>query len=143
MRSPTSPLCRSAAALFAATLTVAVSAQQVAGPTDRSERFEREVRPLLAQHRHECHGAEKQKSGLRLDHGSFARRGGERGPAIVPGDAGASRLVRAVAYDDAELQMPPRARLSDAELAVLVRWVDEGAYWPDEPPPEERRSDGF
>ncbi|MEZ5963716.1 MAG: DUF1553 domain-containing protein [Planctomycetota bacterium] len=97
--------------------------------------FESKVRPVLAQRCVKCHGAKTQKSELRLDHGTFVRKGGARGPAVVPGDADASRLIVAVRYDDVDLQMPPKGKLAADEIAALERWVALGAPWPDEPEP--------
>jgi hypothetical protein len=56
--------------------------------------------------------------------------GGDRGPAIVPGRADESLLITAVRYVEDDLQMPPEARLDDAILADLRRWIDDGAVWP-------------
>ncbi|MCC6795131.1 MAG: PSD1 domain-containing protein [Candidatus Hydrogenedentes bacterium] len=111
-------------------LFIAVSQSAVgAGPSDF---FETKVRPILVDNCHECHGPEKQKSELRLDHIDFILKGGEAGPAIVRNDAGASRLVHAIRYTDPDLQMPPNGRLSDESVAVLEQWIADGAYWPEE-----------
>lgn len=121
---------------FVVLALAALCAPTGAAQDRRAEYFEACVRPLLAERCHRCHGPAEQKSGLRLDHGSFVRRGGERGPAVVPGDPDASRLLRAVSYEDVDLQMPPKARLTDAEVDVLQTWIRDGAFWPDEPVPE-------
>ncbi|MCC6782330.1 MAG: DUF1553 domain-containing protein [Planctomycetes bacterium] len=94
------------------------------------EFFERRVRPLLAEHCERCHGAEQQKSQLRLDSRAGWERGGDRGPALVPGDVEGSRLIHAVRYRDPEFQMPPDGRLPDAAIAVLEDWVRRGAHDP-------------
>jgi hypothetical protein len=104
--------------------------------TTPTEEFERGVRPLLAARCFECHGPSKQKSGLRLDHGSFMLEGGARGPAVVPGAPDQSLLIQAVRYAHPDLEMPPRGRLSAEECAVLEAWIRNGARWPDEPVPE-------
>src|SRR5437660_1347486 len=57
--------------------------------------------------------------------------GGENGPAIVVGDPEHSRLITAVRYGDADLQMPPKHRLSDPQIADLVAWIANGAVWVD------------
>ena len=69
--------------------------------------FELRVRPLLIKHCLDCHGPKKQEGGLRLDSRSGWQRGGSRGPAIVPGEVEKSLLIRAVRYNDPQLQMPP------------------------------------
>ena len=55
-------------------------------------------------------------------------KGGETGPAIVPGDPEKSLLIKAVRYTDADLQMPPKdKKLSDEQIADLATWVKMGA----------------
>jgi hypothetical protein len=96
-----------------------------------AEFFESRVRPLLAEHCYRCHSAkaEKVKAGLRVDRREDLLRGGESGPAVVAGRPEQSRLIEAVRYSNPELQMPPRGRLSDEQVADLVRWVELGAPW--------------
>lgn len=77
-----------------------------------------------------CHGPEKQKSGLRLDSHAAVLKGGKGGVAVVPGDAAKSPLVAAVAWTDEDTRMPPKKKLSDADIATLGAWVAAGAPWP-------------
>jgi cytochrome c553 len=95
------------------------------------EFFEKKIRPVLAEHCYECHGAEKQKGGLRLDSREALRVGGDSGPAIVPGEPGKSLLIRAVQYLDKDLAMPPSKdgskKLPAAVIADLESWVQRGA----------------
>ncbi|HXG61586.1 MAG TPA: DUF1549 domain-containing protein [Planctomycetota bacterium] len=94
--------------------------------------FEAKVRPLLAARCFSCHSAEgggKVKGGLRLDSRDAVLKGGNQGPAVVPGDPGASLLVRAVSWKDPELRMPPKERLPRGEAEILERWVRMGAPW--------------
>jgi mono/diheme cytochrome c family protein len=95
--------------------------------------FVRDVRPLFAKYCYGCHGAKQQKSGLRLDVKSEAFKGGESyAPNIIPGQASESPLVKFVAGQDKDMLMPPQdERLSAAEIAILTKWIDEGAVWPD------------
>jgi len=95
--------------------------------------FESKVRPLLIDRCLECHGEQKQKGGLRLDSAAAWRAGGDGGAVIQPGQPDASPLIAAVRYANEDLQMPPKERLSAAEVAVLEEWVRRGA--PDPPPP--------
>ncbi|MFI5457168.1 MAG: PSD1 and planctomycete cytochrome C domain-containing protein [Isosphaerales bacterium] len=94
----------------------------------REQFFEQNVRPLLAQNCYSCHGDKKQKGGLRLDSLESILKGGESGPAVVPGKPGESLLVEAINYQ--ELEMPPTGKLSPEKVAVLTRWVSLGAPWP-------------
>lgn len=91
--------------------------------------FENEVRPLLVKHCYECHSQEsgKAKGGLLLDRREGWATGGDAGPAVVPGKVAESLLITSVRYEKADLQMPPKSRLSAAEVAVLERWVAMGA----------------
>ncbi|MGV3663547.1 MAG: DUF1553 domain-containing protein [Prosthecobacter sp.] len=94
--------------------------------------FVRDVRPIFEKHCYECHGAKKQKNDYRLDIKSIALTGGEgHAPNIVAGKSTESPLFRFVNGADKDLQMPPKTRLSSAEIEVLQRWIDEGAVWPD------------
>ena len=101
-------------------------------PAAELDFFEKQVRPILVARCYECHGEDKQKGGLRLDHRDGTQRGGDTGPAVVPADLERSLLARAVTWNDPELQMPPKNRLPDAEIAVLREWVQRGAPDPRE-----------
>lgn len=94
--------------------------------------FVREVRPIFEQHCHECHGAEKQKNDYRLDIKAVALNGGDgHAPKIRPGKSMESPLFRFVSGADEKIKMPPKSKLSSAEIEILKRWIDEGAGWPD------------
>ncbi len=105
-----------------------------ADPAEQARRdyFETHVRPLLVAHCYACHAADAPSLGgnLRLDTAAGGRTGGDRGAAIVPGDAEASLLVRAVRYQDPDLQMPPERQLAAEQIAVLERWIADGAVDP-------------
>jgi cytochrome c553 len=111
-------------------LPVAVRAASTGAPEEGVEFFERHVRPMLVEQCYKCHSAQAKslKGELRLDTREGLLRGGESGtPAIVPGDATASRLIESVRYGNPDLQMPPKHRLSEAQVADLVAWVEMGA----------------
>ncbi|MBX3413309.1 MAG: PSD1 domain-containing protein [Pirellulales bacterium] len=107
------------------------AAPPAAAPTEaeQAEFFEAKVRPLLVERCQECHGADTQEAGLRLDSRSAIMRGAESGAVVVPGDPAASPLVAAIDYRG-EIQMPPAAKLADAEIEILKTWVKLGAPWP-------------
>jgi len=107
---------------------VLVLAAEPAPPPEQAAFFEKEVRPLLARRCFKCHGNQEQKGGLRLDHPASILAGGDSGPALVRGKTDESLLVEAINYQS--LEMPPDGKLSDAEIAVLTRWVQLGAPWP-------------
>ncbi len=89
--------------------------------------FEQHVRPLLIEHCYECHAADEQSGGLRLDSRAAWQVGGESGVALVSGQPEKSRLIEAVRYENLELQMPPSGKLSRTQIAALERWVEMGA----------------
>ncbi|WP_167546741.1 DUF1553 domain-containing protein [Stieleria maiorica] len=128
----------SAVALFAATCIAVAASPSHANEPESSEQekfFENSVRPLLVQHCVECHGPDDQSGELRLDRQVHFQRGGGSGPVVVAGDPDASRLIRAIGYQDNALQMPPDSKLPDEAIDVLSQWVREGAYWPAETTP--------
>src|SRR5262249_23620387 len=94
------------------------------------EFFEREIRPLLVAKCQSRHGEKKVRGGLRLTGRSAALKGGDSGPALVPGKPEQSLITRAVGYEG-DLKMPPTGKLSDREIAKLKRGVALGAPWPD------------
>jgi hypothetical protein len=94
--------------------------------------FESKVRPVLVEHCYRCHSAQARspKGGLRLDSLDGMRKGGDTGPAVVPGDVEASLLVQAVRYKDEVLRMPPKGKLPEAAIGTLEQWVKGGAVVP-------------
>ncbi|MBI3855625.1 MAG: DUF1549 domain-containing protein, partial [Planctomycetes bacterium] len=98
------------------------------------EYFEKKIRPLFADACASCHSrtAKKLKAGLLLDSPEGILKGGDTGPAIVPGKPDLSLLLKAVRYVDPELQMPPKKRLPEAALGDLARWIAMGAPMPAE-----------
>ncbi|MEE2641319.1 MAG: PSD1 and planctomycete cytochrome C domain-containing protein [Planctomycetota bacterium] len=101
---------------------------------DRELFFETRIRPVLAEHCHECHGAEKSESDLRLDHISFLQTEGNYGTVLKPGKPEASTLFTSLAHTHKDLKMPEdRAKLPEQVVADFRKWIQEGAYWPEEP----------
>ena len=94
------------------------------------EFFEKKIRPIFADNCYKCHSqkAEKIKGGLLLDTRDGLLKGGDTGPAIVPGDVEKSLLIKAVRYTDDDLKMPPKdKKLSSGQIADLEAWVKMGA----------------
>ena len=108
-----------------------------AAPTPAQlEFFEQRIRPILAGECYECHGADKQKGGLRLDSREGLLEGGDSGVALVAGNAGDSLLIRSILHADPAERMPKdRPQLSAAVVEDFRKWIDGGAADPrDEPP---------
>ena len=59
--------------------------------------------------------------------------GVEGSPVIVPGQSQESRLVQVLHYDEFDTQMPPAGKLPPEEIALLTKWIDAGAVWPESP----------
>ena len=110
-------------------LLVALSSCPIVNRAEASEsdspRFEIDVRPVLKAHCWQCHGEDEElKGGLDARLARFLLKGGESGPAIVPGNHENSLLYDRVASGE----MPPGPkRLSAREVAILARWIDSGA----------------
>src|SRR5437879_3056749 len=106
----------------AADASVKFSPQQV-------EFYEKQVQPILAENCYKCHSheADKIKGGFVLDSREALLKGGDDGAAIVAGEPDKSVLIKAVRHEDEDLKMPPKKKLSDEQIAVLVEWVKMGA----------------
>ncbi|MEZ0385954.1 MAG: DUF1549 domain-containing protein, partial [Verrucomicrobium sp.] len=90
--------------------------------------FEKKVRPLLIEKCQDCHSPEKKiKGGLRLDTKAGWQKGGDSGAALTPHDPEHSIFMKAVSYQDRDLKMPPKQKLSVAEIEVFREWIAMGA----------------
>jgi hypothetical protein len=96
------------------------------------EYFEKHVRPLLVEQCYKCHSdVHKKKAGLLMTTRAGLLTGGDSGPALVPGKAAQSLLIKAVKHLDPDLKMPPKKKkLSDQQINILSRWVAMGAPMP-------------
>jgi hypothetical protein len=104
-------------------------------PADADTFFELRIRPILADTCFKCHGGKKVSHGLRVDSREALLKGGDSGPAIIPGDPQKSLLIQAIRYAHADLKMPPDKRLPDSVAADFTAWVQRGAPWPRAPSP--------
>ncbi|QDS91485.1 Planctomycete cytochrome C [Roseimaritima multifibrata] len=93
--------------------------------------FADQVLPLLETHCLDCHSEDAGEGDLRLDSPQAALRGGNSGePLIVPGDSQRSYLLARITTSDSSRRMPPESDpLSDAEIEVLRKWVEDTASW--------------
>jgi hypothetical protein len=94
--------------------------------------FESKIRPVLVEKCYECHsGAASDLGGnLRLDAPGLMKKGGTLGPSIQAGAADQSLILKAIAYTDAGLQMPPDGKLPDDQIANFKQWIIDGAVDP-------------
>src|SRR5215468_4416916 len=91
--------------------------------------FEKNIRPVLVKECYSCHAttAEKIRGGLTLDTRDGIRKGGDHGPAVVPGDVKQSLLVKAIRHDEDLKPMPPKKKLGDDVIADFEKWIALGA----------------
>ena len=142
-----------ACGIFTQNLAV-IPATLLAAESPSKVEFNRDIRPILSDKCFICHGPDsaKRKAGLRLDRYDSATANHDGSQAIVPRDSGRSEVFQRIRSKDPDLQMPPpdsNLKLSDAEIAILKRWIDDGAeyqpHWSFLPPkatrpPETRQS---
>ncbi|HZL34650.1 MAG TPA: PSD1 and planctomycete cytochrome C domain-containing protein [Tepidisphaeraceae bacterium] len=93
------------------------------------EYFEKHIRPVLVERCYQCHsaGAKKLKGELRLDSRDGVLKGGKDGAVLVAGEPGKSRLLTALRFTDADLQMPPKHQLPAEQVDAFERWIKMGA----------------
>ena len=96
---------------------------------ERIEFFEEKIRPVLVRNCYDCHSAkaEKLKAGLVLDRRAGWKKGGESGPALIPGKPAESLLLSAIRYKDNDLRMPPHKKLPKEVVADFEKWIAMGA----------------
>jgi len=92
--------------------------------------FDREIRPILSDNCFQCHGPDESKrmAKLRLDLKDDAMR------VITPGKSADSKLVARITHEKTAMRMPPAStglKLTDAQIAKIKQWIDEGAAWTD------------
>src|SRR5262249_14841818 len=113
---------------FVWTLLVLRFCAPLPAQTPKKVSFAHDVAPLLSQKCMECHGLANPMANLDLRSRDGALRGGQHGPAIVPGNAAASHLYKHIAGQELP-RMPLGGKLSDEEIAVLKTWIESGADW--------------
>lgn len=117
---------RSLAPAAALLLPLLVSAEEMI-------QFNKDIRPIFAEHCAACHGGVKQAGGLSFVYQDNVLQGGESGqPAVVPGDVAASYLIDRVTDSDPDSRMPPAEHgppLSPNEIERLKAWIASGAKW--------------
>ncbi len=123
--APSSSLGRTMSRLLALFVALLPSAMSIA---DEPVDYHREVKPILQARCYACHGPLKQESALRVDTAAAMRGGGDSDAALVPGKSAASLLIERVTAADADERMPAEGEaLTAAEIAILRRWIDQGA----------------
>lgn len=102
-----------------------------ADDAEKREFFENKIRPMLVQYCFECHSGEEIEAGLSLESKQAWELGGDNGAAIIPGKPDESLLIDAVRYtENLAPAMPPDSKLSDEQIALFEKWVEDGAIDP-------------
>ena len=117
---------------------------------DQPVSFAKDIQPLLKEHCLECHGGTTRKGNISFASRVLATGIGDSGEVpVVPGNIEKSELINRIVTDDPDEQMPPKERLSAAEIERLKSWINQGATWPEHwslkpveksPPPKVRQS---
>jgi cytochrome c553 len=105
-----------------------------AGSDNRDAFFKSRIQTVLIGTCAKCHGSENSQNNLRLDGRAALLKGGDSGPAVVPGDPDKSLLIQAVRYTG-DVKMPPNKQLPASVIADFERWIRDGAVWPDDVTP--------
>jgi mono/diheme cytochrome c family protein len=110
-------------------LLPALASAAPAGPATQPVNFSREIAPILVRQCQSCHGPEKAKGKYRLDTLDLLKTAGSSKEApVVPGKPDQSEIYRRIASDDEDERMPKKAdRLTDSQIAVIGRWIEQGA----------------
>lgn len=108
--------------------TVFSSADEVTADSTTQMFFAQEVESILVNRCLECH-AEKLEGELDLRTRATALKGSESGVVLVPGEPLKSKLYEMI-YNE---KMPPKHPLTDSEVDVLKKWIEDGVYFPTEP----------
>jgi len=100
----------------------------------KPEYFTTRVKPIIDANCGRCHEGTNHRGGLSLDTRESMLKGGHDGTVLVPGDPAKSLLVRLIRHEgpaDDPMPMPPKGdKLSDADIAVVEKWVKAGAIMP-------------
>jgi len=107
--------------------------QSPAQTPEQSEFFENNIRPVLSERCYPCHTGLK-SGGLRLDSRESILKGGNDGPAIVPGHPEDSLLIKVLTHTHERIKMPPADKLDDETIEHFKNWIHGGAVWPPSAP---------
>ena len=113
---------------------VSVQASPKASQPDPAEFYSTKVQPILQTNCYRCHGGMNHRGGLTLDTKAGMMKGGHDGAVIVPGHPEQSLLIKLIRHEgpaDDPMPMPPKSKISDADIATVTQWVQAGAVMPE------------
>ena len=103
---------------------------QLPPPASHAVNFSKEIKPIFEASCIKCHGRGRDKGGFRIDSRDTLIKGGNDGPAIVPGKSAESHLIELVMGFDPDSVMPQKGtKLTRDEIGNLRAWIDQGAQW--------------
>jgi mono/diheme cytochrome c family protein len=132
-------LCLAAVSLAASALLWqphSVAAQAAPAP-NTPEFYTQRVLPIFQANCYDCHGGLYHRGGLSMSTRAGLLQGGNDGAAIVPGNAEQSLLIQLIRHEgpaDDPMPMPPKSKISDADIATVTQWIQAGAVMPPDQP---------
>lgn len=113
--------------------STAQTSQTASDPAANAAFYTSRVQPILQTNCYRCHGGLNHRGGLMLDSPAGLMKGGHDGVVIVPGHPEQSLLIKLIRHEgppNDPMPMPPKAKLSDADIATVEQWVRAGAVLP-------------
>src|SRR5881396_2060568 len=103
-------------------------AKSLPPPASRKVDFVKGIKPIFEASCIKCHGRGRTKGDLSIESRETLIKGGESGPAIIPGKSEESHLIELVAGLDPDSVMPQKGkRLTPEQIGLLRAWIDQGA----------------
>jgi len=96
--------------------------------------YNEKVLPIFQTNCYRCHGGENHRGGLQIDTKAGLLKGGRDGAVLVPGSPEKSLLISLIRHEgpaDDPMPMPPKSKISDADIATVTAWVKAGAIMPE------------
>src|SRR4029079_8861839 len=108
----------------------AAASAQLPAAAGRPISFDTDIKPILQVSCVRCHGRGRSRGGFSIETRELLLKGGDDGPAVVPGKSAESHLIAMVAGVDPDEVMPKKgSRLTSAQVSVLRAWIDQGLPW--------------
>lgn len=99
-------------------------------PAAHPVNFTREIQPIFEASCIKCHGRGRDKGGFQVDTRATLLKGGDSGPAVVPGKSVESYLIELVSGADPDNVMPKKgSKLTREQVGLLRAWIDQGLTW--------------
>lgn len=137
MRLRTTTLAATLAIVAGATLlgrTISAAAPQAAPSS--MDLYNTRVQPIFQANCYRCHAGLNHRGGLQMDTQAGLMKGGHDGIVVVPGHPEQSLLVKLIRHEgppNDPMPMPPKSKLSDADIGAVEAWVRSGAAMPATP----------